>query len=172
MRYIFVPLIAILTFTQLGFGQTDSSAKAKEILGIEQALSDGLPGDSVLWEKYLDPTWYVITEDGTGYNKIDFLKTFGPFPAGYSGNIKVIHPVISFYNDIAIVHQVSDENEFIFGQKLHTTYAVEDIWRKTDSSWTMLGMQIFEIPQLPPAIMVNEQILKQYTGIYQAFWPK
>ncbi len=147
--------------------QTDSATKAHQIIKIEQALADALPGDTIVWSKYLDPAWYIITEDGSGLNRTEFLNGFGPFPKGYSGHINVTKPVLTFHGNIAVIHLVSDEYENVLGQQLHTTYGTADTYYKTDTSWMMIGSQVFEIPQLPPVIKVGEAVLAEYAGTYQ-----
>jgi hypothetical protein len=95
-----------------------------------------------------------------------FMASFGPFPKGVSGMIKVINPVFSFHDNIAVIHYVADEHETAYGQQLHTTYGTEDTWYKTGDNWIMLSMLSFEIPALPPVIKVDTQTLAQYTGTY------
>lgn len=147
--------------------QSDSTEKANQIIKLEQKLADALPVDSVLWSKYTDPKWYIVNEDGSVMFKQEFLKTFGPFPKQISLNVKVIKPVFSFHNNIAVINYVADEHETAYGQKLHTTYSTMDTWYKTDTSWVMLSMLNFEIPALPPAIKVDSKTLQQYTGTYK-----
>jgi hypothetical protein len=170
MQKIVLTGIAIILFTCNIAAQKDSAAKAKQLLRIEQALMNALPGDTSLWSRYLDPHWYIVTEDGTGLGKEDFLKGFSPFPKGYSGTIKVINPVFTFHGNIAVVHYVADENEEIFGQHLHTSYGTANTWYRAegpaDTLWMMIGSQIFEIPQLPVALKVAPQVLRQYAGTY------
>lgn len=156
----------ILFATHNSTVQKDSTAKANQILQIEQALMDALPGDIILWSRYLDDKWYIITEDGTGFFKKKFLEGFSPFPNGFLGHINVIKPVFTFYDKITVIHYVADEYEQVYGQKLHTTYAAANTYYQTDTSWKMIGSQIFEISQLPPAITVSNEILKTYTGTY------
>ena len=164
----FVLLLLSAAVPSLCLAQTDSAAKAQQILRIEQSLEDAIAtADTALWNKYLDPACYTITEDGTGYFKKEFLATFGPLPKGFSGYIKVIKPVFVFHDKVAVIHYVADEYEWVFGQKLHTTYGTANTWYQTDTSWKMIGSQIFEIPQLPPAIKVPPQTLGEYTGRYQ-----
>lgn len=146
--------------------QTDSSIEAGTLMQLEQKLNDDLPGDAVLWAKYLDPKWYIVDEDGNGINREDFLKSFAPFPKHVSGYIKIVNPVFTFHGNIAVVHYVADEHEDYYGNQLHTTYGTMDTWYKTDTSWMMLGMLSFEIPALPPAIKIDSETLKLYTGTY------
>jgi hypothetical protein len=147
---------------------TDSASMSKQLLRIEQALLDALaPGDTSLWNKYLDPDCYTITEDGTGYFKKEFLATFSPLPKGFLGHIDLIKPVFTFSGNAAVLHYVADEYESVYGQNLHTTYGMVDTWYRTDTSWKMIGSQVFEIPQLPPSIKVAAKTLREYTGRYE-----
>jgi hypothetical protein len=162
-------LLAALFFAALQYcnAQTDSTTTAARLIQIEQQLNDGLPGDSALWAKYLDPKWYIVDENGNGLNRKDFLQGFGPFPKNVSGYIKVINPVLTFHGDIVVVHYIADEHENYYGNQLHTTYGTMNTWYKTDTSWMMLGMQSFEIPALPPSIKVAVETLKLFTGTYR-----
>jgi len=147
--------------------QADSAAKAGQIIKLEQKLADALPGDSLTWKKYLDPNWHIVDEDGNSSTKKEFLSGFAAFPKGVSGMVKVTRPVLAFHDNIAVIQYVADEHENFFGQNLHTTYGTMDTWYKTDTSWMLLAMENFEIPAWPPAIKVDTQILRQYTGTYR-----
>ena len=157
----------MFSFSLPGSAQNDSASKAQQIIRLEQTLANALPGDTMPWSRYLAPNWYVTTEDGTGFFKEPFLHDFAAFPPGFSGNIRVTKPVLVFHDKFAVIHYVADEHETVFGQQLHTTYGTVDTWYKSDTSWVMLSMLSFEIPQLPPAIHVDTAILRQYTGTYQ-----
>ena len=146
---------------------SDSLTFSKKILEIEQNLMNVLAsGDTATWGKYLDPNFYIITEDGSGYNKKDFLATFTALPKGFAGHINVINPHFVFRQKTAVLHYVADEYESVFGQSLHTTYATMSTYYPTDTSWKMIACQVFEIPQLPHAIRVPNEILQKYTGVY------
>jgi hypothetical protein len=166
MKKPFLLFLLLLSMAR-GVAQDDSVSKAQEIIRLEQQLADALPGDSATWRPCLDPSWYVTTEDGTGFTKGAYLATFAPFGKGFSGNIKVTKPVLVFHDNFAVIHYVADEHETVFGQQLHTTYGMVDTWYKKDTGWVMLSMLCFEIPQLPPAIQVGRAILEQYVGTYR-----
>jgi hypothetical protein len=167
MHKTLLPLMMLLAVFQRSNAQTDSAAKAGQIIKLEQQLADALPGDSLTWKKYLDPTWHIVDEDGNSTNKKEFLAGFGAFPKGVSGTVKVTRPVVMFHDNVAVIQYTADEHETFFGQNLHTTYGTMDTWYKTDTSWMMLAMENYEIPAWPPAIKVNTQLLQQYTGTYQ-----
>ena len=154
-------------FPHIISAQTDSVLKANTLIRIEQALCDALPGDTATWSKYLDPAWHAVTEDGSETNRKDFLLGFSPFSKGVSGHISVIRPLCLFHGDVAVVHYVADEYETVYGQQLHTTYAAADTWYQTGNRWQMISMQIFEIPQLPPAVKPVLADIQKLTGIYE-----
>ena len=163
---IIVSIFLLSAIVQSVHAQEDSIIKAQKLVQLEQQLNDALPGGATLFNKYLDAQWYVVDEDGNGTAKNDFLKTLHAFPADISGNIQVTNPVFSFHGNMAVIHYVADEHEIFYGNMLHTTYGIMDAWYKTDTSWMMLSMQVFEIPALPPPIAVAAKVLQEYTGTY------
>ncbi len=167
MYKIILLLIPCLLARRSVKAQSDSTAKATQIIKLEQQLADALPGDSLTWKKYVDLNWHIVDEDGNSSTRKEFLAGFGAFPKGVSGTVKVTRPVVMFHDNIAVIQYTADEHETFFGQNLHTTYGTMDTWYKTDTSWTMLAMENFEIPAWPPAIKMNRQILQQYTGTYR-----
>lgn len=166
MNKIIIAALFILLLAQHGNAQSDSTTKANQIIKLEQALADALPANPALWNKYLDPKWHIVDEDGHGSFKKEFLEGLKPLPKQISESVKVTNPVLVFHNDIAVIQYTADEHETFYGQHLHTTYCTMDTWYKTDTSWMMLSMEDFEIPAWPPVVKVDLQTLKQYTGIY------
>jgi len=167
---ILIMLVNTCAFIGNSNGQpqnTDSAVYASQLIRIEQSLIDAVAvGDTTLWAKYLDKNFFIVTEDGTRYAREPFLATFQPLPKDFSGNIQVAQPKVIFHGNVAVVAYVADEHEFVFGQPLHTTYGTANTYYKTDTSWMMLASEVYEIPQLPPAIKVAANILQQYTGVY------
>jgi hypothetical protein len=164
--FFILSIMSIKVYSQAS--NNDSLKYSSQIIRIEQQLLNDIPtGDTTLWSKYLDNSYYVITEDGTGFNRKEFLSSFSPLPKGYSGHINITKPHFVFKNNTAVFHYVADEYEFVFGQKLHTTYGTVNTYIKTDTSWKAIASQTFEIPQLPPAIKISPLVLKNYTGIYK-----
>jgi hypothetical protein len=154
-----------------GFAQainSDSVNNSMQLIRIEQLLMDAIPlADTATWKKYLDDKFFIVTEDGTRFNKQDFISGFKPLSKGYSGYIKVIEPKFVFGENICVISYVADEYETVFGQKLHTTYGVMNTYIRKDTSWSMIASQVFEIPQLPLSIKIASDVLKKYTGRFQ-----
>ncbi len=162
-------LTGIVIFFILGHveAQTDSAAVTSQIITIEQALANALPVDSTVWSNYLDKNWHIVDEDGNVSTRKEFLATFKPLPKEVTLNVTVTRPVFSFHENMVVIQYVADEHESTYGQQLHTTYGTMDVWYKTGEKWTMLSMQDFEIPALPPAIKISALLLEKYVGIYQ-----
>jgi len=157
----------IIFVSRRSFAQTDSTITAKEIIGLEQELANTLSVDTSAWSKYLDNNWHIVDDDGSVSSKKEFLQTFKPFPKEITITVKVTQPVFSIHGNIAVIQYVADEHETAYGQKLHTTYSTMDTWYEKGQSWVMLSMQDFEIPALPPAIIVDPAVMRSYTGTYQ-----
>ncbi|MEP6713212.1 MAG: DUF4440 domain-containing protein [Ferruginibacter sp.] len=160
-------LITSLTlFAQ--FTVQDSISNSKQLIAIEQQMMDAIPtGNAATWNRYLDKNFFIVTEDGSRLSRAEFMETVKPLPKGYSGWIKVTNPKVSFAKNVAVINYISDEYEFVFGQKIHTTYSSMNTYIKTETGWKMITSQVFEIPQLPPAIHLVNEVLKKYTGTYQ-----
>ncbi|TSJ44464.1 nuclear transport factor 2 family protein [Mucilaginibacter corticis] len=164
---LFLLSLGLFAFINHANAQNDSTTKAHQILRLEQQLADALQIDTALWSKYLDPTWHIVDEDGNGMFKKEFLTSFKPFPKSIAIHAEVTKPVFSFHGDVAVVQYVADEYETAYGQQVHTTYGTMDVWYRKGDSWRMLSMEDFEIPALPPAVKVSDDILKSYTGTYR-----
>lgn len=172
MRTVFLFLVLFCTdkFTKLyaQLNVQDSIVESRRIVNIEQEMMDGIPaGNVAVWNKYLEKKFFIVTEDGSRLNRAEFLATIKPLPSGYTGSIKVTDPRVVFSNKIAVINYVSDEYEFVFGQKIHTTYSSMNTYINTASGWRMITSQVFEIPQLPPSVHLGNAVLEKYAGIYQ-----
>ena len=148
--------------------QQDSIKFTHQLIRIEQQLADDIaPGITANWNKYLHPAFFVITEDGTQYDKSSYLAAFGPLPKGYIGRIKVIKPKTVFHSNMAVISYVADEYLDVYDNHIHTTYATMNTYIRQDTSWQMVSSQVYEIPAIPPAIQVPATILSNYAGTYQ-----
>jgi len=164
-------MLTILSNPSFSYGQVsykDSIRFTNQLIRIEQQLMDDIgAGVKDNWNKYMDKDCFIVTEDGGMLDKKGFLDGLRPFPKGCSGHINVIKPKTVFYNNTAVINFVADEYETIFENKIHTTYDANDTYIKNDTSWLMVSLHIFEIPQLPPSIQLPAVALKKYTGVYQ-----
>ena len=145
----------------------DSTAKATELVNIEQKLMDGVAtGDTALWKHYLSKDFMIVNEDGSRTFYTDFVNSLRPMAKGVSGNIKVQAPHFTFIGNVAILNYVADEHEDYHGNQLHTSYGTMVVYQRINNNWVLMNSEVFEIPALPPAIAVADDILRQYTGNY------
>jgi len=88
-------------------------------------------------------------------------------PLIFSGRINIKNPHFTFINNIAVLNYVADEYETVYyDQQLHTAYAYMAVYEFKNHQWYINNVEIFEIPQLPKSIVVDESILKDYAGTY------
>jgi len=165
---LLIPVLLIMVLKNgKAQSKTDSINKAHTLLAIEQKLQDAVAiGDKAFWGKYPAPDLLIINEDGSRDNRKTFLEKLHPLPKGFSGHINVINPHINFRGNIAVVNFVADEYETAYNQQLHTTYGIMDTYELTKTGWLISNVLVFEIPQLPKPISVDEAVLKQYCGVY------
>jgi hypothetical protein len=167
----FCLLVFLISGRKAVFAQTsstDSLRYSKELIAIEQQLMDAVAtGDTATWNKRLNKHFFIVTEDGSRLERPDFMATMHPLPKGFSGHIKVVNPKVDFAGNTVIINYVADEYEFVYDQKLHTTYSTMDTWLHMGTDWQMVASQVFEVPQLPAPFHVPTDRLNQYTGIYQ-----
>jgi Domain of unknown function (DUF4440)/Domain of unknown function (DUF3471) len=164
-------ILFLLSGSRLVFSQNmpaDTAGIGKKLMSMEQQMMDAIPiGDSATWDKYLDTQFFIVTEDGTRLDRKAFMASMRPLPKGYSGWIKVINPKWYVDDQTAVINYVSDEYEFVFGQKIHTTYSSMNTWVRKPKGWQMVTSQVFEIPQLPKPVAISPEVLKKYTGTYR-----
>ena len=147
--------------------KTDSLRFSQELIRIEQGLLDAVTaGDPTTWKRNTADDFFIATEDGSRLNRTEFLSGIMPLPSGYSGSIKLTEPKIVFHGATAMLNYTADETEYIYGQKIHTTYNTMNAYYNAKGQWKLVASQVFEVPQFPPAITVSATVLDQYVGIY------
>lgn len=152
-------------FSQLT--RPDSVTNAETILKIEKNLMDALAiGDTLVWSRNLHDSFLIVTEDGSRNTKHELIAGMRPLPKGYSGQIQITEPRLTFLDSVAVLNYVADEEEFVYEQKLHTSYAVMSVYHQRGMIWKLFLSQIFEIPKHPPSITISKTVLKNYVGVY------
>jgi hypothetical protein len=113
-----------------------------------QELYDAVAaGDKVPWDRILDASCVITTEDGEVLDKPRFLAQMHPLPPGFLGRIKVRSLTVRAVGDAAVVHYWLDETEDVPGQQLRTTYVETDTYRRSKDSWTAVAMQTTVVPR-------------------------
>jgi hypothetical protein len=134
----------------------------------EQSLMDAIgSGNRAAWQRVLDPTFLVTTEEGQIQAPAALLAGFRPFPPGITGAIAVRDLTVEGYGDFAVVRFVADETETVFGQALATKYRVTDTWRRDGADWKIVASQLSVMTQDPPAQEVSTTSWPGFVGTYQ-----
>jgi hypothetical protein len=133
-----------------------SGAEARSALvpfqSTEQALMDAVAsGDKGVWDRVMDPSCIVTTEEGQVLGKQQFLDELRPLPAGLKGRIVVRDLTVQDLPGAAIVRYLADEWESVFGQRLTTRYRVTDTYRPAGKEWRLVASHVSVVTLDPPA---------------------
>ncbi len=150
---------------------TPSSASPETVRwfqSTEQALMDAVgKGDRTVWDRVMDPSCVVTSEEGEVIDKKGFLDELNPLPKGLTGGIAVQELTVAEYPSLAIVRYLADEWEQVFGQRLTTKYRTTDTFRRDGSSWKMVGSHTSVVTQDPPAQTVSTASWPKLVGRYR-----
>ena len=134
----------------------------------EQALMDAIaPGDRSVWERVMDPSCVVTTEEGAVVTKAQFLEELRPMPKGLSGSLTVKELTVQEFPTLAVVRYLGDESESVFGQQLKVRYRVTNTYRRDGPSWKMLASHLSVVTTDPPAQKVATEGWPALVGQYR-----
>jgi hypothetical protein len=123
----------------------------------EQALMDAVAvGDKAVWERAMDKTCVVTTEEGQVLTREQFLDELRPLPEGLSGGIAVRDLSVQEFPSFALVRYLADENESVFGQRLVVQYRVTNTYRREGRDWRMIASHLSVVTRDPPVQQVSE----------------
>jgi len=136
----------------------------------EQALMDSIAvGDKSVWQRVMDPSCVVTSEEGQVLAKQEFLDDLGPLPPGLRGGIAVKELTVREYPGFAVVRYLADEWESVFGQGMTTRYRVTNTYRPgvTKADWKMVASHLSVVTQDPPAQEVSSASWPGLVGKYR-----
>ncbi len=134
----------------------------------EQALMDALaPGDKAVWDRLMDPSCVVTTEEGQVMTKRQFLDELGPLPEGLSGSLTVKNLTVQELPGFAVVRYLADESESVFGQRLTVQYRVTNAYRHDRATWKMVASHLSVVTRDPPAQDVSKAGWPGLVGQYR-----
>jgi ketosteroid isomerase-like protein len=149
-------------------GSAESSATLAWFRATEQSLMDALaPGDRTVWERVMDASCVVTTEEGEVLPRERFLAELRPLPAGLSGRIVVRDLTVQEYPAFAIVRYFADESESVFGQSLAVGYRVTNGYRRDGGGWKLAASHLSVVTRDPPAQEVSRADWPGLTGAYR-----
>lgn len=133
-----------------------------------QELYDAVAiGKQEPWKKYFADDCVFADEKGRQMDKTKLIVDVTSLPKGYSGTIKVTHPVGRIFPDVAVLSYDSDETETVFGQHLTARYHVTDTWLERGGNWQIIAsqtMRYYEYPAIGRADLAN---FPEFTGTYE-----
>jgi uncharacterized protein DUF4440 len=151
-----------------GQGTAASAETVRWFQETEQALMDSVgSGEKGLWERVMDPTCVVTSEEGDVIDKSRFLQELRPLPGGLTGGITVKELTVQEFPDFVVVRYLADEWETVFGQRLTTKYRVTDTFRRDGKEWKMVASHFAVVTQDPPPQSVSTAAWPKLAGQYR-----
>jgi hypothetical protein len=143
----------------------DGTARVLE-RATQELMDATAPGERAVWEHWTDPALTYVTEDNEVKDRAGLLADLKPLPAGSFGWIMVEQFRCRDFGEFAITTYVLDEHETVEEQPLHARYRASDTWRRTRTGWRVVAMQVYAIPQDPPADTGDPRALADFQGVY------
>ncbi len=162
--------IALLTTT--GAARQATNSKPDDLTStfqaLEQSLMDAVAiGDKAAWDRAMDVSCIVTSEEGEVMTKAAFLKALAPLPPGLKGSIVVRELTVQPFPAFAVVRFLADESEDVFAQHLTTKYRMTDTFRREGSTWKMVASATAVVTANPPAQKVDTSGWPGLAGDYQ-----
>ena len=134
----------------------------------EQSLMDAVAsGDKAVWERVMDPSCVVTSEEGEVVPREKLLADLQPLPPGLAGAITVKDLTVQEFPGFAVVRYLADEWETVFGQKLTVQYRTTDTYRQTDRGWKMVASHTSVVTEDPAAQDVSKADWPAFVGTYR-----
>jgi hypothetical protein len=150
-----------------GLAQADGSDLKATFQASTQALFNAITsGDKGPWDKVMDPTCVITSEDGEVEGKKKFLDELIPLPKGFVGAGTIVDLTVRDLGSVAVVHYFIDETEDIFEQHLKTRYVETDTYQRQAGAWKMVAMQVTVVPRNLEPIAVDKSNWPALLGDY------
>jgi len=106
--------LVVATLLVAGAGQSQQRAPSAETVSWFQATEQRLmgsiaSGDETPWERVMDPSCVLTTEEGGLMTRQQFLNELRPLPPGLEGEITVKELTVKEFPGFAIVRFLADE---------------------------------------------------------------
>jgi hypothetical protein len=165
-----LPFVAVTTWAAIA--PVTARAASPEAVAwfqtTEQALLDAVaPGDKAVWERVMDPTCVVTTEEGQLLTREQFLADLRPLPEGLSGRIGVRELTVQEFPAFALVRFLADESMSVFGHPLAVQYRVTNTYRRDGSAWRMVASHFSVVTRDPPEQPVSRADWPGLVGTYR-----
>ena len=165
MRFAFAVLC--LLFAVL-LRAADPPITEQELVRRTQELYDSIvSGNQAPWKKYFADDCTFSDEKGRTFDKTKLVADITPFPAGYSGAIKIDNVISRIIGDTAILSYDANETETIFGQNLKARYHITDTWLRRNGEWQIIASQAHRYYEDPAIGKADDKKFPDYIGKYE-----
>jgi len=146
----------------------DPPITEQELVRRTQELYDSIvSGNQAPWKKYFADDCTFSDEKGRTFDKTKLVADITPFPAGYSGAIKIDNVISRIIGDTAILSYDANETETIFGQNLKARYHMTDTWLRRNGDWQIIASQAHRYYEDPAIGKADEKKFPDYIGKYE-----
>ena len=152
--------------TESASNDLDTQPAAQALPVLAQQLMDAVPGDASVWQRYLSESAIYVGEDGEINDKKELLASFGPFPPGLSGSIKVGKWKVADLGDVATIVFDGLESETVFEQHIEVHYLTSQSWRRENGHWRLIATQTNVRAQDPRPLAVDRKRVATFAGTY------
>jgi hypothetical protein len=133
-----------------------------------QQLIDGIAtGNAAAWEKYLDDSCLITTEDGSVKSKRGFIKGIGIPPAYLSVSETISDPIFTIHPGVVVFCYRANLLLKLAGQQRLNEICQTDTWIKTNNDWKLICTAAFDKPNLPEPLRRIQDDSSQLSGRYQ-----
>jgi hypothetical protein len=160
---------AVMVLAAAASPPTNPSAETvRYFQSTEQDLMDAIGrGDKAVWDRAMDPSCVITSEEGEVLTKAQFLDELRPLPSGLSGEIVVKDVTVQEYPGFAVVRSLDDEHETVFGQKLEVRYRTTSTWQRDGKDWRLVALHLSVVTEDPPPAEVSTADWPAFAGTYR-----
>ena len=169
MRFAFSFIILTSSFILAASAfDADPPIPEAEFVRRTQELYDSIvSGNQAPWKKYFADDSTFSDEKGRTFDKTKLIADITPFPAGYSGAIKIDNVISRIIGDTAILSYDANETETIFGQNLKARYHITDTWLRCNGEWQIIASQAHRYYEDPAIGKADDKKFPDYIGKYE-----
>src|SRR5207244_7548672 len=124
-------------------------------------------GNQTPWKKYFAVASAFADEKGRTFDQTNRIADITPFPAGYSGAIKIDNVISRIIGDTAILSYDANETETIFGQNLKARYHITDTWLRRNGEWQIIASQADRYYENPATGKIDPKKFGDFIGTYE-----
>src|SRR6266513_6397242 len=169
---IFLLVTSHLSLVTSAFAADPPIPEAELVRRTQELYDSIVSGNQAPWKKYFADDSTFSDEKGRTFDKAKLIADITPFPAGYSGAIKIDNVISRIIGDTAILSYDANETETIFGQNLKARYHITDTWLRRHGDWQIIASQAhryYEDPAVadPSQLLNSQHSTADFVGTYE-----